>query len=118
MREELRQVRDLVKLSATTFPTFKTLIYFANADLPFTDLGNHLEQTQHAPAHGRVPPASPTAVSNVPNISDRYPTIPTMQKILGAYVVAPYEPHVPHVYVGGAPTFTMTAVLNVPYEVD
>ncbi|KAH0714826.1 hypothetical protein KY284_007731 [Solanum tuberosum] len=32
LREELRQVRDLAKLSATTFPTFKTPIYFAKAD--------------------------------------------------------------------------------------
>ncbi|KAH0670742.1 hypothetical protein KY290_026140 [Solanum tuberosum] len=34
LREELRQVRDLAKLSATTLPTFKTPIYFAKADLP------------------------------------------------------------------------------------
>ncbi|KAG5576639.1 hypothetical protein H5410_056773 [Solanum commersonii] len=33
-REELRQVRDLDKLSATTFPTFKTPIYYAKANLP------------------------------------------------------------------------------------
>ncbi|XP_049391611.1 uncharacterized protein LOC125856071 [Solanum stenotomum] len=99
LREELRQVRDLAKLSATTFPTFKTPIYFLKADLPSADLPNQPELTQHAPTHGRVPPASPTA-------------------ILGAHVAAPYETHVPPVYAARAPTFTMPAVVNVPYEVD
>jgi len=41
-----------------------------------------------------------------------------MQEILGAHVVAPYEPLVPPVYAAGAPTFTMPTVVNVPYEVD
>ena len=45
LREELRQVRDLAKLSATTFPTFKMPIYFAKADLPSADLPNQPEQT-------------------------------------------------------------------------
>ncbi|KAH0655445.1 hypothetical protein KY285_030327 [Solanum tuberosum] len=40
LREELRQVPDLAKLSSTTFPTFKTPIYFAKADLPSADLLN------------------------------------------------------------------------------
>ncbi|KAG5595600.1 hypothetical protein H5410_036832 [Solanum commersonii] len=74
------------------------------------------EQTQHAPTHGQVPPVSLTAVRTVPDLSNRNPTIPTMQQILGAHVVAPYEPHVPPVYAVGAPTFTMPAVVNVPYE--
>ncbi|KAH0679149.1 hypothetical protein KY284_020234 [Solanum tuberosum] len=51
LREELRQVRDLAKLSVTTFPTFKTLIYFPKADLPSADLPNQPELTQHAPTH-------------------------------------------------------------------
>ncbi|KAH0760469.1 hypothetical protein KY290_016542 [Solanum tuberosum] len=87
LREELRQVRDLAKLSATTFPTLKMPIYFAKADLP-----NQPEQTQCAPTHGQVPPAFPTAVRTVPDLSNRDRTIPTMQQILGAPVVAPYEP--------------------------
>ncbi|KAG5575982.1 hypothetical protein H5410_056116, partial [Solanum commersonii] len=107
LREELRQVRHLAKLSATIFPTFKTLIYFAK-----------LELTQHAPAHDQVPSASPTAVRTVPDLSNSDPTIPTMQKILGAHVAAPYKPHVPPIYATGAPTFTTLAVINVPYEVD
>ncbi|XP_049358814.1 uncharacterized protein LOC125823480 [Solanum verrucosum] len=41
-----------------------------------------------------------------------------LRQILGAHVAAPYEPHVPPVYAAGAPTFTMPAVVNVPYEVD
>ncbi|KAH0670738.1 hypothetical protein KY290_026138 [Solanum tuberosum] len=40
LREELCQVRDLAKLSATTFPTFKMPIYFPKADLPSADLQN------------------------------------------------------------------------------
>ncbi|KAH0691512.1 hypothetical protein KY289_018870 [Solanum tuberosum] len=116
--EDLREVRDLAKLSATTFPTFKTPIYFAKADLPSADLPNHPEQTQHAPTHGRVPPASPTAVRTVPDLSNREPTIPTMQQILGAHAASPYEPHVPPVYSTRAPTFIVPAVVNVPYEVD
>ncbi|KAH0650209.1 hypothetical protein KY284_030121 [Solanum tuberosum] len=52
LREELCQVRDLAKLSATTFPTFKTPIYFTKADLPSADLPNQPEKTQHAPTHG------------------------------------------------------------------
>ncbi|KAH0670562.1 hypothetical protein KY290_005472 [Solanum tuberosum] len=118
LREELRQVRDLTKLSATTFPTFKTPIYFAKADLPSVDLPNQPEQTQHAPTQGRVSPASPTAVRTVPDLSNHDPTIPTMQQILGAHVATPYEPHVPPVYTARAPTFTVSAVINVPYEVD
>ncbi|KAH0696114.1 hypothetical protein KY290_013475 [Solanum tuberosum] len=51
LREELCQVRDLAKLSVTTFPTFKTPIYFPKADLPSADLLNQPEQTQHVPAH-------------------------------------------------------------------
>uniref|UniRef100_M1D948 Uncharacterized protein n=1 Tax=Solanum tuberosum TaxID=4113 RepID=M1D948_SOLTU len=113
LREELRQVRDFAKLSATTFPTFKTPIYFAKSDLP-----NQQEQTQRAPTHGQVPPASPTAVRTVPDLSNRDPTIPRMQQILGAHVAAPYEPHVPPVDAAGAPTFTMPVVVNVSYEVD
>uniref|UniRef100_M1DDM7 Uncharacterized protein n=1 Tax=Solanum tuberosum TaxID=4113 RepID=M1DDM7_SOLTU len=116
LREELRQVRDLAKLSATTFLTFKTPIYFPKVDLSSADLPNHPELTQHTPTHGRVPLASPTAVRTVPDFSNREPTIPTMQRILGAHVTAPYEPHVPPVYAAGAPTFTTPAVVNVPYE--
>ncbi|KAH0709463.1 hypothetical protein KY284_010890 [Solanum tuberosum] len=51
LREELRQVRDLAKLSATTFPTFKTPIYFAKANLTSADLPNQPKQTQHSTAH-------------------------------------------------------------------
>ncbi|KAH0679233.1 hypothetical protein KY284_020318 [Solanum tuberosum] len=40
LREELRQVRDLAKLTATTFPTFKTPIYFPKADWPSANLPN------------------------------------------------------------------------------
>ncbi|KAG5579956.1 hypothetical protein H5410_050583 [Solanum commersonii] len=83
LREELRQVRDLAKLSASTFPTFKTPIYFPKADLPFADLPNQPELSQHAPAHGRVPLASPIAVNTMSGLSNRDPTIPIMQKILG-----------------------------------
>ncbi|KAG5631521.1 hypothetical protein H5410_003238 [Solanum commersonii] len=111
LREELRQVRDLAKLSATTFPTFKTPIYFAKSDFP-----NQPEQTQHAPTHGQVPPASPTAVRTAPDLSNRDPTIPTMQQILGAHVAAPYEPHVPPVYAARAPTFAMPAVSMVALQ--
>ncbi|KAG5632501.1 hypothetical protein H5410_004218 [Solanum commersonii] len=110
LREELRQVRDLAKLLAITFPTFKTPIYFPKADLPSADLLNQPKLTQHDPTHRRVPPASPTAVRIVPDLSNRDLTIPTMQQILGAHVAAPYEPHVPPVYAAGAPTFTMPAV--------
>ncbi|KAG5584334.1 hypothetical protein H5410_044768 [Solanum commersonii] len=108
LREEIRQVRDLVKLSAATFPTFKTPIYFAKSDFP-----NQPEQTQHAPTHGQVPPVPPTSVRTVPDLPNRDPTIPTMQQILGAHVAAPYEPHVPPVYAAGAPTFTIPAVVNI-----
>ncbi|XP_049394760.1 uncharacterized protein LOC125859066 [Solanum stenotomum] len=104
LREELCQVRDLTKLSATTFPTFKMPIYFPKDDLP-ADLPNQPEQTQHALAHGRVPPASLTPVRTIPDLPNCDPTIPTMQKLLGAQVAAPYEPHVPPVYATGAPTF-------------
>ncbi|KAH0669354.1 hypothetical protein KY289_023847 [Solanum tuberosum] len=109
---------ELAKLSATTFPTFKTPIYFSKVDLPSVDLPNQPEQTQHAPAHGRVPPASPTAVRTIPDLSNRDPTVPTMQQILGTHVAAPYEPHVPPVYVTGARTFTTPAVVNILYEVE
>jgi len=61
LREELRQVWDLAKLSATTFLTFKTPIYFPKANLPSADLPNQPELTQHASAHSRIPPACPTA---------------------------------------------------------
>ncbi|KAH0742961.1 hypothetical protein KY290_030954 [Solanum tuberosum] len=118
LREELRQVRDLAKLSATTFLTFKAPIYFPKADLLSADLPNQPELSQYAPTHGRVPPASPTAVRTVPDLSNRERIIPTMQQILGAHVATPYEPYVPPVYTAGAPTFTMPAVVNVPYEVD
>ncbi|KAH0709390.1 hypothetical protein KY284_010817 [Solanum tuberosum] len=79
---------------------------------------NHLEQTQHAPTHGRVSPASPTAVRIVPDLSNRGPTIPSMQQILRAHVASPYETHVSLVYATGAPTSTMPSIANVPYEVD
>ncbi|KAG5591489.1 hypothetical protein H5410_042003 [Solanum commersonii] len=78
LREELRQVRDLAKLSATTFPTFKKPISFAKAYLPFVDLPNQPEQTQDTLTHGRFPPASPTAARTIPNLSNHDPTIPTM----------------------------------------
>ncbi|KAG5628276.1 hypothetical protein H5410_013494 [Solanum commersonii] len=97
LREELHQVARL----GQTKP-----IYFAKADLPSADLPNQPEQTQHAP------------IRIVPDLSNRDPTIPTMQQILGAHVAAPFEPHVPPVYAARAPTFTMPAVVNVPYEVD
>ncbi|KAG5571811.1 hypothetical protein H5410_061577 [Solanum commersonii] len=116
--EELRQVRDLVKLSATTFLTFKTPIYFPKADLLCADLPKQPEQTQHAPAHGQVPSASPNRSQDRSNLSNRDPTIPTMQQILGAHIAAPYETNVPPVYAVGAPTFTMPVVVNVPYEVN
>ncbi|KAG5599843.1 hypothetical protein H5410_031213 [Solanum commersonii] len=116
LREELCQVRDLAKLSATTFPTFKMPIYFPKVDLPSADLPNHPEQTQHAPTRSRVPPASPTPVRTVTDLSHRDPAIPTMQHLLGAHVAAPYEPHIPLVYAIGAPTFTTPVVINVPYE--
>ncbi|KAH0760966.1 hypothetical protein KY290_017039 [Solanum tuberosum] len=102
VREELRQ----------------TPIYFPKADLPSADLPNQPKQTQHAPAHGRVPPVSPPTIKTVLDLSNCDPTIRTMQQILGARVAAPYEPHVPPVYATGAPTFTMPAMVNVPYEVD
>lgn len=36
-----------------------------------------------------------------------------MQYIFGAHVVAPFEPYVPPVYVMGAPTFTIPAIVNI-----
>ncbi|KAH0743121.1 hypothetical protein KY290_031114 [Solanum tuberosum] len=114
----ITQVQDLAKLSATTFPTFKTPIYFPKANLPSADLPNLPEPTQHAPAHGRVPPASPTAVKIVPDLSNRDPTISTMNQILGAHVAAPYEPHVPLVYDDESPTIKTPVVVNILYEVD
>ncbi|KAG5616507.1 hypothetical protein H5410_016331 [Solanum commersonii] len=86
MEEELHQVRDLAKLSAITFPTFKTPIYFAKADLP-----NQPEQTQRAPTHGQVLPASPIAVRTVPELSNRDPTIPTCTVVNVPYKVDQYE---------------------------
>ncbi|KAK6796258.1 hypothetical protein RDI58_003959 [Solanum bulbocastanum] len=41
-----------------------------------------------------------------------------MQQILGAHVATLYESHGPPLYTVVAPTFTMPAVVNVPYEVD
>ncbi|KAG5579957.1 hypothetical protein H5410_050584 [Solanum commersonii] len=41
-----------------------------------------------------------------------------MQQILGAHVVALYNPYVPFIYAAGAPTFTTPIVVNVLYEVD
>jgi len=93
-------------------------IYFAKVDLPSADLPNQPEQTQHVPAHGRVPPASPMAVRTIPDLSNRDPTIRTMQQILGAHVTAPYEPHVPSVYAAAAPTLITPTVVNILYEVD
>ncbi|KAG5599488.1 hypothetical protein H5410_030858 [Solanum commersonii] len=52
LREELHQVQDMAKLSTSTFPTFKTPIYFPKADLPFANLPNKPKLTQHAPTHG------------------------------------------------------------------
>ncbi|KAH0698507.1 hypothetical protein KY284_012722 [Solanum tuberosum] len=109
------EVRELAKLSATTFPTFKTPINFTKVDLPSADLPNQPEQTQHVPAHGRVKPGSPTAVRTIPNLSNRDPTVPTMQQILGEHIAAPYESHVPPVYAVGAPTFTTLVVVNIPH---
>ncbi|KAH0661678.1 hypothetical protein KY284_026609 [Solanum tuberosum] len=118
LREELHQVRDMAKLSASTFPTLKTPIYFPKPDLPFADLPNQPELTQHAPSHGRVPSASPTAVRTIPDLFNCDPTMPTMQQILGAHVTTSYKPHVPPVYTAVAPTFTAPTVINVSYEVD
>ncbi|KAG5590827.1 hypothetical protein H5410_041341 [Solanum commersonii] len=106
LREELCQVRHLAKLSATTFPTFKMPIYFPKADLPSSDLLNQPEQTKHTPTRSRVPPSYPTTLKIVADLSNRDPTIPIMQQILGAHVTASFEPHVPPGYVVGAPTFT------------
>ncbi|KAG5599652.1 hypothetical protein H5410_031022 [Solanum commersonii] len=110
------EVQDLAKLSATTFPTFKTPIYFRKANLPSSDLPNQPKQTQHIPTHGQVPPTSPIIVRTMPDLSNRNPTIPTMKQILWEHVATPYESHVPPVYVAGAPTFTTPVVVNVPYE--
>ncbi|KAG5595877.1 hypothetical protein H5410_037109 [Solanum commersonii] len=118
LREELCQARDLAKLSVTTFPIFKMPIYFPKADSPSVDLPNQPEQTQHAPAHNHVLPSFPIAVRTIPNLFNRDPTIPTMQQILGAHFLAPYEPHVPPVYATGALTFITPTVVNVSYEVD
>ncbi|KAG5579759.1 hypothetical protein H5410_050386 [Solanum commersonii] len=74
--------------------------------------------TQHAPVDNRVPPAFPAAVKTNPDLSNHDPTISTMMQILVPHVVVPYEPHVPHVYVAGAPTFTILVVVNVSHEVD
>ncbi|KAG5571547.1 hypothetical protein H5410_061313 [Solanum commersonii] len=107
LREELRQVRDLAKLSATTFPTFKTPIYFTMADLPSAYLPNQPRTNSTRSSH-----------TDRSDLSNRDPTIPTKHQILGEHVAAPYDPHVPPVYVVGAPTFTMPVMVNVPYEVD
>ncbi|KAG5605390.1 hypothetical protein H5410_026882 [Solanum commersonii] len=103
---------DLAKLSATTFPTFKTPIYFAKVDLPSADLPNQPEQTQHAPAHGRVPLASPTTVRTISDLSNRDSIAPTMQKILGTHIAAPYEPYIPPVYAAGAHDASINAQLH------
>ncbi|KAH0657997.1 hypothetical protein KY289_026745 [Solanum tuberosum] len=79
LMKELRQVRDLAKLSASTFPTFKMPIYFRKTNLSSSDLPNQPEQTQHAPTHGQVPPASPITVRTMSDLSNRDPTIPTIK---------------------------------------
>ena len=79
MREELRQVWELAKLSETTYPTFITSIYFPMAYLPSADLPNQPESTQHVPVHGQVPPAFSTMVRTIPDLSNCDPTKPTMQ---------------------------------------
>ncbi|KAH0773510.1 hypothetical protein KY290_010647 [Solanum tuberosum] len=109
MKQELEIVREEL---------CQTPIYFAKADFSSADLSNQPEQTQHAPTHGRVPPASPTAVSTILDLSNHDPTIPIMQQILRAHVAAPYERHAPPVYAIGSPTFTTLTVVNVLYEVD
>ncbi|KAG5595386.1 hypothetical protein H5410_036618 [Solanum commersonii] len=53
-------------------------------------------------AHGRAPPAYPTAIRTVPNL-------PTCD-------LTSLHPPVPPVYVVGDPTLTMPAMINVPYE--
>ncbi|KAG5586649.1 hypothetical protein H5410_047083 [Solanum commersonii] len=100
------------------FPYFKTPIYFPKVDFPSADLPNQPELTQHTPTHGRVPPASPTIVRTVPDLSNCDPTVPMMQRILGAHAAAPYETHVRLVYATGAPTFITPTVVKVPYEPD
>lgn len=112
LRGELRQVRDLAKLSVTTFSTFKTPIYVPRTDLPSADLPSLPKQTQHAPTRGQAPPAPSSIAWTAPDLPAQDPTI------FGAHVAAPYESHVPPVYVVEAPTFTMPATVKVPYEVD
>lgn len=52
VREELYQVRDMDKLSASTLRTSKTPIYFPMADLPYANLANQPEPIQHTHVHG------------------------------------------------------------------
>ncbi|KAG5615843.1 hypothetical protein H5410_015667 [Solanum commersonii] len=65
----------------------------------------------------QFPPASPTAVRIVPDLSNRDSTIPTVQQILGAHVAASYEPHIPPIYAAGVPIFTTPVVVNILTEV-
>lgn len=72
LREELCQLRDLAKLSATTFLTFKTPIYFAKADLRSANLPNHPEQTQehtvefHQPLQSQSRPFLTSLIATLP----------------------------------------------------
>ncbi|XP_055826332.1 uncharacterized protein LOC129894696 [Solanum dulcamara] len=118
LREELRQVRDLSKLSATTFPTFKMPSYFPRDDLPPTDSPN---MPKRAPIHGQAPLAHSSAIKTAPDLPTQDPTTPTYpatQQIFGAHIAAPYDSQIPPVYAVEAPTFMTPARVKVPYEVD
>ncbi|XP_055800430.1 uncharacterized protein LOC129869872 [Solanum dulcamara] len=118
LREELRQVRDLAKLSATTFPSFKMPSYLPRADLPPTDSPN---MPKRAPAHGQAPLAHPSAIRTAPDLPTQdpvTPTYPVTNQIFGAHTVAPYDSHIPPVYAVEAPTFTIPVRVKVSHEVD
>ncbi|XP_055803394.1 uncharacterized protein LOC129872427 [Solanum dulcamara] len=118
LREELCQVRDLAKLSATTFPSFKMPSYFPRADLPPADSPN---MPKRAPVHGQAPLAHPSAIRTTPDLPTQdpvTPTYPVINQIFGAHTVVPYDSQILPVYAVEAPTFMIPARVKVPYEVD
>ncbi|XP_055800977.1 uncharacterized protein LOC129870276 [Solanum dulcamara] len=73
LREELRQVRDLAKLSATTFPTFKMPSHFPRADLPPADSPNMPKRVPIPPVYAAEAPTFTTpARVKVPYEVDQY----------------------------------------------
>ncbi|MCD7459259.1 hypothetical protein HAX54_040459 [Datura stramonium] len=105
VKEELRQVRDLTRLSVATFshplyfPSLETpapehfpkstcppQIPLANSVLPSitpTNLPNPDKQTLYVPNYANGPPNSPRAVRTTPNLS-----LPNQAGTMSAYLIA------------------------------